>query len=176
MELLPVLLKVAVLLNWSAVVLANAKYPDPALVIVTGPLKTLFPTHTSLLAPVFVKLSVLWKVVFLIVRVAEVILTLQFMVIGPLPKVVVVAPETVKVPFCTLPAVNVAVVPATVSVPLPRSRVPLVRVKFVIVVAALSVQILPPVTMVTLSAAPGIPLGVQFPAVFHAVDPDPFQV
>jgi hypothetical protein len=33
-----------------------------------------------------------------------------------------------------------------------------------------------PVTIVTLSAAPGIPLGAQFPAVFHAVDTDPFQV
>jgi hypothetical protein len=30
--------------------------------------------------------------------------------------------------------------------------------------------------MVTLSATPGIPLGVQLPATFHAVETEPFQV
>jgi hypothetical protein len=47
---------------------------------------------------------------------------------------------------------------------------------FEILVLALNVQVLLPVTIVTLSMLPGTPLGVQLPAVFQAVETDPFQV
>src|SRR5580658_4643441 len=103
-------------------------------------------------------------------------LTTQFMVTGPLPKVFVVAPFIVIVPFCTIPAVNCAVVPLTVSVPPFMSSVPLVSVRLLMLVLAPSLQLLLPVTMVTLSAEPGIPLGVQLVAVFHDVEVEPFHV
>jgi hypothetical protein len=57
-----------------------------------------------------------WKVVFLIVMVAEVMFTVQFIVVGPIANVVAAADATVSVPFWTVPRVKVAVVPLTVSV------------------------------------------------------------
>src|SRR6202035_4486302 len=114
--------------------------------------------------------------VFLSVTAAEVILTMQFMVRGPFPNVVVVAPETVISPFCTMPAVNCAVVPPAVRVNPPKSSIPLVIVIFVIPVLAFNRQVLLPATIVTLSAAPGLPLGVQLPGTFQAVDIIPFHV
>ena len=44
------------------------------------------------------------------------------------------------------------------------------------VVLAFNLQVLLPVTIVTLSTAPGIPLGVQLAGVFQAVDDEPFHV
>ena len=108
--------------------------------------------------------------------VPELIFTVQFMTVGPLPNVVVVAAGTLRAPFCIVPLVKMAVAPAAVSVKPPRSSVPLVRVIFVMLVAAFNEQVLLPVTIVTLSGLPGIPLGVQLPAVFQAVETDPFQV
>jgi hypothetical protein len=95
---------------------------------------------------------------------------------GPVLKVVVVAAGTLSDPFCTVPLVKVAVAPPAVSVKPPRSSVPLVRVIFVMPEVAFKMQVLLPVTIVTLSTLPGIPLGVQLPAVFQAVEIDPFQV
>src|SRR5580658_4233438 len=118
----------------------------------------------------------LWKIVFFAVKAADVIFTTQFIVTGPFPKAVVVAPVTVSVPFWTVPAVNWTVVPFTVSVPPFMSSVPLVTVRLLILVLAPSLQVLPPVTTVTLSAAPGIPLGAQLVAVFHDVEVVPVQV
>ena len=106
---------------------------------------------------------------------AEVTLTIQFMVTVLLPKTTVVAAGVRKVPFCAVPLVNVAAVLA-VRVSPTMSSVPLVRVKLLMVVVAFSWQVWLPVTMVTLSAAPGIPLGVQLPAVFQEEESDPFQV
>lgn len=60
---------------------------------------------------------------------AEEMVTGQFMITGPVVKLVVVAAGTVSVPFCTVPLVKVTVVPLTVSVAPPRSSVPLVNVK-----------------------------------------------
>ena len=103
-------------------------------------------------------------------------MTIQFMVTGPLPKEVVVALGIVIDPFCTVPVVKVAVVPLTVSAYPPMSSVPLVSLKLLIAVLALKTQVLLPVTMVTWSVAPGIPLGVQLVGVFQLVEEDPFQV
>src|SRR6202042_1548657 len=58
MLLLPVLLKVAVLLNWSALPFPNHIPPDPASVIVVTPLKILFPLLTSLEGPFLVEFTV----------------------------------------------------------------------------------------------------------------------
>src|SRR5579872_3749507 len=175
MLLEPVLIKVDAALNWSPVPFPNISQPDPLLVTVRAPLKILPPALASLLAPVFVIVTVFWNRVFFVVKVADVILTTQFMVRGPLPKLVVVAAVTVRVPFCSVPVVNWAVVPLTVSVPPFMSSVPLVRVRLLMLVEAPSLQTLPDTT-VTLSAGPGIPLGAQLVAVFQEVETAPTQV
>ena len=172
----PVLIKVDAALNWSPLPFPNISQPEPALVAVKAPLKMLLPALASLVAPVFVMVVANWNVAFLAVNAAEVILTIQFIVTALLPKVVVVAPVTLRVPFCTVPNVNCAVVPLTVNVPAFRSRVPLVNVRLLMLTLAPNLQVLLPVTMVTLSAAPGTPLGAQLAAVFHDVDDAPVQV
>lgn len=107
---------------------------------------------------------------------ADVMLTGQFIVIGPLPKVVVEAPVIVRLPFCTVPVVNAAVVPLMLREKPPKSRVPLVMEKLLILEVDVSKQMLPPVTIVTLSIDEGIPLGVQFVGLFQAEEVLPFQV
>src|ERR1700722_916757 len=102
-------------------------------------------------------------------------LTIQFMVTALLPKTTVVAADMRKVPFCTVPLVNVAAV-LVLRVSLPMCSVPLVSVKLLMVVVTFSWQAWLPVTTVTLSAAPGIPLGVQLPPVFQEEESDPFHV
>src|SRR5579871_35700 len=97
--------------------------------------------------------------------VAETIFTVQFITTGPVVKLVFVAAGTLRDPFCTVPLVNWAVVPPAVSVNPPRSSVPLVRVIFDMLVFAFNAQVLLPVTIVTLSMLPGMPLGVQLAAV-----------
>jgi len=102
--------------------------------------------------------------------------TLQFMVTGPVVKVVDVADGMFSEPFCTVPFAKMAVVPAMVKMPPPRSIVPLVRVKLLMVGLPVTWQVLLPVTIVTLSMLPGMPLGVQLPAVFQSVEIEPFHV
>src|SRR5258708_30729899 len=114
--------------------------------------------------------------VFFIVTAAELMLTIQFILIGPLPKEVVVALGTFTVLCCRVPVVKVAVLPLTVRVNPARSSVPLVSLKFVIPALAFNRQVLALATMVTLSMVVGTPLGVQLAGVFQSVDREPFQV
>src|SRR5665213_3651580 len=107
---------------------------------------------------------------------AETKFTMQFMAIGPFPNVVLVAAETLMVPFCTMPLVKVATGPVVVSVNPPRSNVPLVTMRLLMLLFAFKRQTLLPVTTVTLSVLDGVPLGDQFAGVFQAVDTEPFQV
>src|SRR5579863_7558476 len=130
--------------------------------MVVMPLKVFPPGLLSLDAPFLVIFVVPWKVVFFMVMVADVMFAVQFIIVGPRPKEVVVAFVTVRVPFCTVPVVKVTVGPLTVSVLPPRSSVPVVSVRLLIDEVAFSTQLLRLKMTVTLSAAPGIPLGNQF--------------
>jgi hypothetical protein len=56
--LVPVLLKVVVLLNWSGLLFPNTIFPDPASVILVTPLKILLPLLASLVVPFFVAVTV----------------------------------------------------------------------------------------------------------------------
>src|SRR6185437_9330781 len=114
--------------------------------------------------------------VFFKVIVAEEMVTGQFITVGPVVKLVVVAEAMFSIPFCTVPLVKVTVAPLIVSVDPPRSRVPLLRVKLPIDWLVVSWQVLLPGTIVTLSADPGTPLGAQLPAVVQAEEREPFQV
>ena len=89
-------------------------------------------------------------------------MAIQFIVTGPLPNVAVVAPDTVNIPFCIVPAVHVKF-PLTVKVNPPRSIVPDVRVKLVHPVVELSkTGVLAVETIIISSVAEGVPvLGVQ---------------
>jgi hypothetical protein len=78
------------------------------------------------------------------------------------------------VPF-TVPKLKVAF-PFIVKLCVPIFKVPLFIVKLFTVTPELKLQLLDPVTIITLSIAIGVPVGVQFNAVFQSVDEDPFQV
>ena len=91
------------------------------------------------------------------------------------PEKVCVAPVALNVPLLHCPPVAEST-PVVVSVLPPKFNTPVVIVKLTIEIDDGKIQLLPPVTMITLSAAPGVPFGVQLVGVFHAVEVAPFHV
>ena len=94
----------------------------------------------------------------------------------PFPKTTV-APLQNKVPVvdATVPA-TALVVPLTENVKAPILSTPLLIIRLLTVVLAAMIQLFAPVTMVTLSAGPGMPFGVQFVFVPQLEDVTPFHV
>jgi hypothetical protein len=79
-----------------------------------------------------------------------------------------------NVPFVQLPPLH-ATTPVVFKVNPFRFNVPVVIVKLVKLVLPANTQLLEPVTIVALSAAPGIPFGVQLVFVFQLVEVVPFH-
>jgi hypothetical protein len=140
-------------------------------VIEVTPLNTLFPLHCAFAAPFLVTVTLPLNVLPLKYT------SVTFAVIFA-PKVV---PAKVKdvavelnVPLLQLPPLQTTT-PVVFNVKPFRFNTPVVIVKLVRVVLPVKIQLFAPVTMVALSAAPGIPFGVQLVLVVNEVEVVPFQ-
>ena len=137
----------------------------------------LVPSYCEPEPPVLVTFTVLLKVLVLINTEAEFKSSLapivaELMVIElPIPTSLPLFIARVPVPGAT------EIVPEEVSVKPPKSSVPRLRVKFVIVRTVSKPGILPDAwLMVTLSPLVGTPFGLQFVDVFQSVEVVPVQV
>lgn len=91
------------------------------------------------------------------------------------PANVALVPVALNVPLLHAPLLATAT-PVDVKVKPLRFSVPELMVQLVMLVLALKVQTLDPVTITTWSVVRGIPEGVQLEALAQAVETEPFQV
>jgi hypothetical protein len=132
-----------------------------------------FDTEPSVL----VNMTVLLYVVLCVRILGELVITIELIVGPPLP-----FPKFTVVPLQNKVPVVAATVPDTaLEAPFTENEnelifnTPLLIVKLFTVVLPVIIQLLAPVTMVTLSVVPGMPLGVQLVLVPQLVEVVPFQ-